>query len=153
MTLTSKMTIFPLKRAMKCLGSLPIVTLTWTGSSLYFWSKATAWNAQAASSSCVACRPYNINEPNYLIELWHIETAPYCKTPMSCSPATCRAGSTSCCWPSKCKGSGNSLLHRSIRTTVCPQGRAPDSQSSTPEFVQRKKLQVSLLLHSSRWEL
>lgn len=53
------MTILPLNIAMKCLGSLPIVTLTWTGSPPYFWSKSTAWNAEAATSSCDAWRPWN----------------------------------------------------------------------------------------------
>lgn len=54
---TSNMTILPLKTAIKCLGSLAIVILTWTGSPPYFWSKSTAWNAEAATSSCVAWRP------------------------------------------------------------------------------------------------
>lgn len=58
---TSKITILPLKIVMKCLGSFPIVILTWTGSPPYLSSKATAWNAEAANSSWVACRPWNIN--------------------------------------------------------------------------------------------
>lgn len=41
--LTVYTTILPLKMAIKCAGSLPMVTRTCTGSLLYFWSRMTAW--------------------------------------------------------------------------------------------------------------
>ena len=58
--LTSKMMSFPLKIAMKCRGSLPMVTLTWTGAPLYLLSTLTAWYAHAVISSWVAWRPCHI---------------------------------------------------------------------------------------------
>lgn len=93
--LTSNMTILPLKIAMKCRGSFPIVTLTWTGLPPCFWSKVTAWNAEAATSSCVACRPWK--KSSFLPELISLkkETKKICH--LFSSPAKCRAGKTLYC--------------------------------------------------------
>lgn len=148
------MTIFPLKIDLKCLGSLPIVSLTCTGSPPYCWSKCTAWNAEAATSSWVAWRPLNSQVLKFTQLQWLRGTMGGTKpggqdetmaTQGSDSPAICRVSNASCCGPSRCTRLGNSLLRRNIQTIQDPQGRAPDLQPATPEHThaQRLTLQVS----------